>query len=482
VIAVAAGLVWRPWRASLPNAPGRVSSLIVLPFDDPSRNGKEDYFAEGMTDALITDLSRIPTLTVISRTSAMRYKALGKSSREIADELHVGAIVDGTVLRSDGQVRISVRLVDAATDRNLWGRDYTRDLKDVLALQGEVARAIASEIRASFAPIDEARLTNTRPIDPPAHEEYLKGRHHWNRRTAEGLTQAITHFRRALDLQPDYAPAHAGLAQCFVLLPAFPLAAMSPVEAFPLALEAAERAIAIDDRLAEAHAALAYARLHLRDVAAAEAGFRRALALNPDATTHFWYAVALAASGRFDEAIDQARQGAALDPVSPIVTTGVAWMHHLARRFDLEIDTAREALALDPNFMMARYRLGEGYLHQGRYDAALVELEKARVLSGGSTDLLSVVGYAHGRAGHRREALAALRAIDDLAASGRQYVSPYALALMHTGLGNRDEAIAWLGRALDQHAWGAVLLAVEPDLDPLRSDPRFADLVARSRR
>src|SRR5262249_1350534 len=271
-----------------------------------------------------------------------------------------------------------------------------------------------------------------------------------------------------------------GLAQCYVLLPAFPIGAMSSSDAFPEAIRTGERAIALDDRRAEAHAALGYVRFHTLDIRRSDDSFRRALDLNPsDPTTHFWYAVALASTRRFEESLDQVRRAAALDPVSPIIASGVAWMHHLSRRFDLEVEAARTALGLEPNFMMARYRLGEGYLHQGRYDEAIVELERAHTLAGESPDLIAAVAYAHGRAGHHDEALTRLRELERLHAERRRYVSPYALALVHTGLGNRDAAFLWLGRAIDERAWGTALLPVEADFDPLRSDARFQTLVLR---
>ena len=481
-IALAAGLVWAwPYLAGRRAATPPVSSIIVLPFESLSRQQDDDFLAEGVTDALITDLSRIPTLTVISRTSSRRYKALGKTAPEIAAELGVGAIVDGTVQRADGQVRISVRLVDARADRNLWGQDYTREMKDVLALQGEVVRAIAAEISASFAPADEARLAAARTVKPEAHEEYLKGRHHWNRRSDESVTQAITHFRKAIALQPDYAAAYAGLAQCFVVLPIYPLGTMSSTVAFPEAVAAAERAIDLDDRLSDAHAALAYARLYLGGFGAADAEFQRALALNPnDATAHFWYGAALSTVRRFDDALRHATKGAAVDPVSPIIQSGVSWMHHLARRFDLEVEAARRALALDESFMIARLRLSTGLLHLQRYDEALVEMEKARAVTKGSPELIAAVGYAQARAGRRREALAAVAALEKLATSDR-YVSPFARSLVHAGLGNRDEAFRWLERAVDERHPVAVFLGVAPDLDPLRGDARFEALVARAK-
>jgi eukaryotic-like serine/threonine-protein kinase len=483
-VAVAANFTYR-WVASKIAVPGHNAdkklTLVVLPFDNLSRNKDEDYFADGITDALITDLSRIPNVSVISRYSAMRYKASGKSSREIGQELGVQVIADGTVLRSEGQVRISVRLVDAATDRILWARNYVREVKDVLVLQSAVVRAMAGEMRASFVPADEERLTNAAPIDPGAHEEYLRGRHHWNRRTAQGLQQSIVHYKRALELAPNYAPAYAGLAQSYVLLPAFPLGVVSPAQGFPQAVEAAEHAIALDDRLADAHAALGYVRLHSLDFAGSEQSFRRALDINPnDATTRFWFAAALGAWGRSEEATDQVKQAAALDPVSPIIASGVAWIQHLARRFDREVDAARSALQLEPNFMMARYRLGVGQLHQEQFDDGIAELEKAYRLSGEIPDLLAVVAYAYGRAGKRAEALARLHKLKDLSRS--RYVSPYALGLAHTGLGDRGEAVAWLRRAVDEHAWGAAFLAVDPDFDPLRGDAAFEALVGRVRK
>jgi TolB-like protein/Tfp pilus assembly protein PilF len=476
------GYAWRYWRGdrAIP-VPAHISSLLVLPFDNLSSDAGEDYFADGMTEALITDLSRIPNLKVISRTSSIRVKAQGKSSQDIARELGVDAIVDGSVLRSANQVRITVRLVDAATDRNRWGEDYTRELKDVLALQSDVARAIASEIKTSFVPSDEARFARAAPVNPAAHEELLKGRHQWNKRTPAALKQALAHFQQALVLQPDYAPAHAGIAQCYVLLSVFPLSTMPPGEVLPQAKAAAERALALDDGLAEAHAAIAYERLHARDWTASEASFRRAIAVNPGyATAHFWYAAMLGAAGRFEESIDQARQAQTLDPVSPIIVSGVSWAHHLARRFDQEVETARAALALEPDFMMARYRLAEGLLHKGRMEAAVAEFEKALSLSAGSPDLLAQLAYARGRAGQRRQALDLLRTLTDLSKTRTRYVSPYAIALVHTGLGDRDQAFAWLERALTEGAWGVAFLQVEADVDPLRSDPRYAELIARA--
>jgi len=478
--AAAALLLWRGDRSGAAAARPPVTSLIVLPFGSQSPGRDETYFADGMTDALITDLARIPSLKVISRTSSFHYQALGMSSQDLARELGVQVIVDGTVLHAGGQVRISVRLVDAATDRNLWGQQYTRQVGDVLALQADVARSVAGEIRRSFSPADEARLAAAAPLDPQAVEAYLKGRYQWNRRTPAALLSAAEEFRKAIALEPDYALAHAGLAQALVLLPAFPLGIVSPVQALPEARREAEAALALDERLAEAHAVLGYERLTSLDRPAAEASFQRAVDVNPNyATAHFWYAAALASVERHDEALAQARLAQSLDPASPIIVSGTAWIHHLARRFDQEVEVARSALLLDPNFMMARYRLAEGLLHLGQFDAAVREMDAALSLANGNPDLVATLAYARARAGRTREAREGLRRLLDMNADPGRYVSPLAIALVHVGLGEFDDAFAWIDRAIEMRAWGVAFLGVEADFDPLRSDPRMAAVLSR---
>jgi serine/threonine-protein kinase len=480
VVLAGAGAFWWRTRPAVTPATTRapITSLMVRPFENTSGNAAEDYFAEGMTDALSTDLSRIPGLKVISRTSSERYK--GAPVQQIARDLGVEAIVDGSVLRAGDQVRISVTLVDAKSDSNLWAKPYTHTIQNVLALQAEVARAIADELRSSFLPADQNRFAAAAPIQPAALEAYMKGRHQWNRRTPASLLQAVAHFRQAVALKPDYAEAHAGLAQSLVLLPAFPLSAMAPAQALPSARAAAEHAIALDDRLAEAHAALAYERFYSLDWPAAEKAFQRALMVNPNyATAHFWYAAFLAASGRFPESLAAADRAQSLDPVAPIIVSGTSWMHHLARRFDKAVATAQESLALDSAFMMGHYRRGEGLLHLGQLPEAIAALERARALSDDTPDLVAATAAAYARAGRHREARDALRMLTALRTGKTRYVSAYALALVHTALGDRDEAFAWLDRAVEERAWGICFVDQEADLDPLRADPRFAVLTAR---
>jgi tetratricopeptide (TPR) repeat protein len=341
-----------------------------------------------------------------------------------------------------------------------------------------VARAIAGEIKASFAPADERRFAAAPSLDPKAVEHYLKGRYQWNRRSPASLSQALTHFREAVALQPDYAAAHAAIAETLVVMPAFGI--MPPHQAFNDAIAAANKAIALDARLAEAYAGLAYARLHALDRDGAEAAFQQALTVNPGyANAHFWYAAAAASAGRFDEAIAEAKRAEALDPVSPIVLLGTSWIYHLARRFDDEVAQARAVLTLEPNFLMGHYRLGEGLLQLGRMEEALAALQKARELSDDNPDHVAAVAYARARMGRKREAEEALRGLLRLRNGTQRYVSAHAIGLVYTGLGNRDEAIAWLERARHELAWGMAFLGVEPDFDPLRSDRRFAALVAR---
>jgi hypothetical protein len=294
-----------------------------------------------MTEALIAELAQIRALRVISRTSAMRYKGTQKLLPEIARELEVDAVVEGSVLRSEGRVRITAQLVDAATDRHLWAESYEREVEDVLALQREVAGAIVREVQVQLTPQESERLSKARPVAPAAYEAYLQGRHHWNRRTPDSLLRAIERFEAALALDPDYAPASAGLAGCYVVLPALSIGAVSPGHAMPKARAAALRALELDDSLAEAYASLAYELLLYEwDWRGAEARFQRALALDAnDATTHFWYAVFLAARGRMEDALSSVGRARNLDPVSPIIHSGVAWIHHFARQDDQVIAT-----------------------------------------------------------------------------------------------------------------------------------------------
>jgi TolB-like protein/Flp pilus assembly protein TadD len=463
-----------------------IRSIAVLPLENLSRDPGQDYFADGMTEALIGDLAKIGSLRVISRTSAMRFKGISKPLPEIARELSVDAIVEGSVLRSGDRVRITAQLIRGATDEHIWNDSYERDLKDVLALQSEVARAIAGRIRTAVTPEEKARLGSAPPqslavreIDPRAHEAYLKGRYHLNKRTGAELLVAIEYFEAAIRTAPRYAPGYAGLAKCYLLLPAAGIGAAAPKDVLPKAKEAARHALAVDDSLSEAHSVLGYAlTLHEWDWTGGERSFERALALDPsDATAHFWYGAHLAARGRLDEAIASARRARALDPVSPIVNAGVAWMLYLAGRYDEAVEHSRQALALDPAFAIGHLRLGTAYEGKGMLPEAIAELRKAVASSGESPDMVAALGHAHATAGDRGEARKILAGLKDL--SQRRYVSAYHIAVVHAGLREKDEAFEWLQKAYEERSWGLAFLNVDPDAVPLRSDPRFSDLVHR---
>ncbi len=453
-------------------------SLAVLPLANLSGDPEQEYFTDGMTEALIANLSKVKSLRVISRTSSMRYRNSDKSIPQIAGELDVDAVVEGSVLRSGSRVRITAQLIEAATDRHLWAESYERELGDVLALQSEVARSIAEEVRHTLTAEEGDRLRGPEPVAPEAYEAYLKGRYFWNRRTAEGMKTAIDHFETATRLDPGYAPAWAGMADCKLLLSLYPMSDVPPSAALPMAHDAASRALELDESLAEAHTSLAYERLWSWDFAASEAEFRRAIELNANyATAHFWYGARLAVEGRFDESLAEAMTAQRLDPVSPILKAGVSWMHHLARRFDQEILWARETLALEPSFVIGRYRLGEGLLHSGNHAEAITEFETALELSEGRPDLLALVGHAYALVGERQRAQDVLARLSE--ASRQRYVPAWDMAMVHLALGDTEKSFQWLEAAYDERAQSLAHMKVDVHLDPIRSDPRFEELMRR---
>lgn len=460
-----------------PAGPLQIQSIAVLPLENLSRDSEQEYFADGMTEALIADLAKISALRVISRTSVMRYKSPDRSLPEIARALNVDAVMEGSVLRAGDRVRITAQLFHAPTDRHLWAETYERDLRDVLALQSEVARAIAAEIHATITPDERRRLTTARPIDPAAHRAYLEGRYQWNKRTPEGLTKAVEHFRRAIDLDPAYALAYSGVAESYVLMPAVGIATMAPRDAVPKAKAAATKALEIDDTVVDAYTALGYIKMHFDwDWIGAEQAFLKARELNPNLST-FWYGAYLADTGRHSEAIREAQRAQTADPLSPIVSAGLAWMYHLARQHDRAIEASRTTLELAPDFPIAYMRLGWAYQQKAMYPEALAAFEKAITLSGRGSDNLAALAYVHARAGQRRQAERVLATMKQM--SRETYVSAYNMALVYTGLGDKESAFEWLEEALSERAWAMAEVNVEPALDPLRSDPRFGDIVRR---
>lgn len=476
LLLVLVGLKLRARKERIAGGPFQIQSLAVLPLENLSGDPKEDYFADGMTDALITDLSQIRALRVISRTSVMQYKGTHKPLPQIARELKVDAIVEGSVVRSGDRVRISAELIQAASEQNLWAQKYERDFSDVLALQSDVASAVVSEIQIRLTQQEQTRLATTRPVVPAAYEAYLQGRYYASKRTGEDLTRSLTYFQQAIKLDPTYAPAYAGLADTYTLLSDYGTAPAT--EVLPKAEEAAKKALQLDDKLAEAHASLGLSRYDYLQWPGVEAEYQRAIELNPGyATAHHWYALALAETGREEEAIAEIKLAQELDPRSLIINSNVAWCFYLGRRYDDAIAQARKTLELDPAFAAAHGYLGQAYLEKGMYDEAIRELRKAISLSGGEISYKAELGNAYAVAGRKNEAYPLLQELLQL--SRHQYVSPYSLALVYAGLDDRDQALEWLNKALEQRNVHLMSIRLHPRFARLRSDPLFKDLVRR---
>jgi TolB-like protein/lipoprotein NlpI len=449
----------------------------VLPLENLSADPDQEYFSDGITDALITDLAQIGSLRVISRTSSMQYKRTKKSLPEIARELNVDGIVEGTVLRSGDRVRITAQLLYGPSDKHIWAQSYDRSLRDVLALQNEVAGAIANEINIKVTPQEKMRLATARPVNLEAHEAYLKGRYYLNKRTEEGFGRAIEFFSEAIQKDPDYALGHSGLAESYVLLGEYSLTPAK--EAFTNAREAAAKALELDDSLAEAHNALAAVKEDYDwDWPGAEHEFQRAIELNPGyATAHQWYAELLSELGRHEQALAQIKQGQQLDPFSLIINVVYADALRTAGEDDLAIEQLRKTLQIDPNFAHAYFHLGMTHLRKGALAEAIAEFQRAATLSPNVTDYKGALGYAYARAGKRAEARQVLDELKER--SGRRYVSWFYVAVIYAGLNEKDLAFACLEKAYTQHEQGFVVMNREPMFDPLRSDPRFADLLRR---
>ncbi|HTA60469.1 MAG TPA: winged helix-turn-helix domain-containing protein [Candidatus Baltobacteraceae bacterium] len=455
-------------------APPRIQSIAVLPLENLSHEPEQEYFADGITEELITSLSKIGTLHVTSRTSVMQYKRTNKSLPQIARELNVDGIVEGTVQRSGDRVRITSQLIHAPTDHHLWAGTYDRELKDVLALQDEVARAIANEIKATLTPQEQKSLTAIRPVNPDAYEAYLKGRYYWNKRTADGIRKASEYFQQAINKQPNYGPAYSGLADCNSGLAWHGFA--SPAEALPKAKAAALKAVEIDPASGEAHASLALVLSHQRSWAAAGNEFKRALELSPGyANAHHWYGDYLSVLGRHGEALAEAKRAFSLDPLSPMINTWLGYRYYDDRHFDEAIEQGRKILDFDPSFAAAHLLLGQAYLQKGLQAQAISELQNATALSGDSPSYMAELGVAYAVSGKKVETLSVINQLRKVAR--HSYVSSYGFAQIYAALGDKQNSINYLQSAYEEGAVWMQYLQVDPVLDSVRSQPRFQDLV-----
>jgi TolB-like protein/DNA-binding winged helix-turn-helix (wHTH) protein/Tfp pilus assembly protein PilF len=455
-----------------------ISSLAVLPLDNPSNDPAQEYFADGMTEELINSLAKIEALKVISRTSAMTYKGVkNKPLPVIARELNVDAVVEGSVLQSGNRVRITVQLFEGKTDRQLWAQSYEENLRDVLSLQGEVASAIAREIRVQLTPVEKQRLTKARPVDPEAYLAYSYGRYWWNKRAPEDIQKGIEYFQRAIAKDPSYAPAYAGLADAYALLGSIGSDVLPPNEVMPKAKKAALEAVRLDDNLAEGHTSLAYVKLSYDwDLTAAEREFKRAINLNPGyATAHHWYAHYFLASSQPEKALAEVRRAVVLDPLSLSINVGLGWCLYHAHRYDEAIQQYRSTLDISPNFSLAHSTLGMAYVQKRLYNEALAEFNKASTLPGSHTLARANIGRTYALTGRAAEARQVLR---ELERSARQeYVPAMYVAAIYASLGASDQSMSWIEKAYEERSDYMIYLSTEPSLDGLRSDPRFQEFL-----
>jgi TolB-like protein/Tfp pilus assembly protein PilF len=466
-------------RARRPSPRGRIRSVAVLPLDNLSAESDEEYFADGMTDALITTLAQIGALRIISRTSVMRYKGSRQPLPEIARELNVDAIIEGTVLRSSGRVRIATQLIHAATDTHLWAKQYESDLRDILTLQSDVARAIANEIRIQLSPHEKSRLAGSRPVDPGAYEAFLKGRHLWYQRSPGALKKSVEYLQQAITMDPSLAIAHAGLADAYVSLGWDLFGLSAPAECYPKARRAAQRALELDPNCAEAHAALGWTAAGFDwDWAEAERGLRRAINLKPQyGPVHIWYSHFLRAMDRTEESLAESRRALECDPLGLVLNMHLGWHYLYSRQYEKAVEQSLKTLELDQTFILAHVFLGQAYIELHLFPGALAEFEKAVELSERHPPYLADLGYGYAAAGRRTDAL---RILDELIEmSSHRYVGARWIAEIYIGLDDLDEAFSWLEKAYLQRNGWLIHIRENPRYDRLRTDSRYLDLVRR---
>ncbi len=478
LLLLALSVIYARWPSRGTRATGsiQVHSIAVLPLENLSNDPAQGYFVDGMTDEIITDLARLAGPTVISRTSVVQYKGTRKTIPEIAEELNVGAVLEGSVERSGDRMRVRVQLIEASSDQHLWAAAYDRQLGDVLLLEADLAQDIAHQIELRLTPQQQQNLTRNRTLNPQAFQDYLQGRHYWALRSNQSVTTAIGYFNRAIEEDPNDARSYAGLAQCYIVLPM--VAKTSQSEAYQKARDAAAKALALDDSLAEAHLSIAEVRLYGDwDFAGAEKEFKKTLEFNPNYSTgHQWYGEFLSLMARHEEAIREQQTAVALDPFSAIVHLQFGNTLQQARRYDQALDQYHEALKIDPGFSLPFNSIHWAYRRQGKFAESVAPLRLALQSWDAKNNWIALVdqlpaAYATGgRAGYLRQCIK----IDE--SSERPW---FYLARDYADLGDREKALTALNKSYENRHLEVLWLLVDPELDPLRSDPRFQELVRK---
>ena len=473
LLAVAGWLYWSRMIRS-----ETIDSVAVLPFVNAGGDPNAEYLSDGITESLINSLSQLPHLKVMSRDSAFMYKGKDTDARTVGQTLGVRAVLKGRVMQRGNDLEISAELVDARDDSHIWGQQYSRKSSDIFALQGDLAKEMTSMLRMRLTNEDEKRMAKSYTANPEAYQLYLKGRFWWNKANEDGFHKGIGYFQQAIAKDPNYALAYVGLADSYNFLSDFSFVA--PRDGFPKAREAAQKALQIDDSLSEAHTSLAFVKsLYDWDWSGGEREFLRAIELNPNySLAHMWYgAMALRKTGRLGEAIAEEKRALELDPLSPLTNLALGAELLSARQYDRAIEQEWKTLELDPNYLAARFYLSVGYIAESMPEQGIAECEKALVIFPENTLALQALGSAYARSGKRTEALKVLDQLNEL--SKREYVPTFSRALIYANLGEKDKAFEWLGKSYEERSIAIRDVKVTPLLDPLRSDPRFADLLRR---
>ena len=480
VLVVSLALIWfaTGGRLRWGGGPGLIRSLAVLPLTNLSGDPAQDYFADAMTEELTTRLAKMGNWRITSRTSVMEYRGTRKKADAIARELGVDALIEGSVIRDGPRVKVTAQLIDGETDRHIWAETYERELEGVLTIQSEVARAIAREVGMSLTPDAEARLSAaTRPVLPAAYDAYVRGRHAWEKRGESALRTAIKYFQESIDADPTYAPAYAGLADCYAQLGYSSY--ISPDDSFPRARAAAGKAIELDPSLADAHASLGYVRMYYDwNFADAESQFKRAIALNPNyAIAHQWYAYLLTAMERVAEAEREISIARQLDPLSAAINTDLAFVFHYNSRNQEALRSARMALEMDPKFLLGYFWLGRILTAQGHYKEAEDAFQNIGPMRSW-TPAMAALGYLYAKSGQPDRARGVIGEFDELKRQGR-HASSYALAAIYAGLDDRERSIELLEAAYSERSHWLLWLKRDPRWDEIRTDPRFQTLVRK---